>query len=63
MTIGSNIRRLRTLHDLTQEEFGKLAGVSAMAVSQWENERAVPRMGAVQKISDALGVSKNDSIG
>lgn len=63
MTIGSNIRRLRTLHDLTQEEFGKLAGVSAMAVSQWENERAVPRMGAVQKISDALGVSKNDIIG
>lgn len=63
MTIGSNIRRIRMLHDLTQEEFGKIAGVSSMAVSQWENERAVPRMGAVQKISDALGVPKNDIIG
>lgn len=29
-----------------------------MAVSQWENGRAVPRMGAVQRIADHFGVSK-----
>lgn len=59
MSVGQNIRRIRQAHNLTQEEFGKIADVSAMAVSQWENDRAVPRMGAVQRIADGLGVSKS----
>lgn len=62
MTIGENIRRLRTERDLTQEEFGAIAGVSAMAVSQWENGRAVPRMGAVQRIADHFNISKSEVI-
>lgn len=59
MDIGENIRKLRTERDLTQEEFGAIAGVSAMAVSQWENGRAVPRMGAVQRIADYFKISKS----
>lgn len=62
MTIGSNIRKIREASNLTQEEFGKIAGVSSMAVSQWENERAVPRMGAVQMISDHFGIPKGKII-
>ena len=33
-----------------------------MAVSQWENGRAVPRMGAVQAISDHFNISKSEII-
>lgn len=62
MSIGSNIRHIRVARDLTQEEFGKIAGVSAMAVSQWENDRAVPRMGAVQAIADHFGLNKGEII-
>lgn len=62
MTIGKNIRRIRTSNDLTQEEFGAIAGVSSMAVSQWENDRAVPRMGAVQLISDYFSIPKSEII-
>lgn len=62
MTIGDNIRRVRTKYGLTQEEFGKVAGVSGIAVSQWENDRAVPRMGAVQSIADHFGINKGDII-
>lgn len=58
MTIGSNIKRLRESFDLTQEEFGKIADVSSMAVSQWENGRSVPRMGAIQAIADHFHISK-----
>lgn len=58
MSIGSNIRKLRESHDLTQEEFGKIADVSSMAVSQWENDRSVPRMGAIQAIADYFRISK-----
>ena len=63
MSIAENIRRIRTQHDMTQEEFGKVAAVSAMAVSQWENGRAVPRMGAVQRIADYFNISKGEVIG
>ena len=62
MSIAENIRRIRTQHDMTQEEFGKVAAVSAMAVSQWENGRAVPRMGAVQRIADYFNISKGEVI-
>lgn len=62
MTIGANIRRIRERHGLTQEEFGKIADVSSMAVSQWENDRAVPRMGAVQAIADYFKISKGEII-
>lgn len=62
MSIADNIRRIRKSHDLNQEEFGKIAGVSAMAVSQWENGRAVPRMGAVQRIADHFHISKGEVI-
>ena len=57
--VGESIRRIRTLHGLTQEELGKIAGVSSMAVSQWENDRAVPRFGAMQRIADHFGISKS----
>ena len=48
---------------MTQEQFGKIAGVSAMAVSQWENGRAVPRMGSIQKLSDYFRVPKSTIMG
>lgn len=63
MDVSKSIRQLRERHDLTQEQFGTIAGVSAMAVSQWENGRAVPRMGAIQKLSDFFGVPKSTIMG
>lgn len=62
MSIADNIRRIRKAHNLSQEDFGKIAGVSSMAVSQWENNRAVPRMGAVQRIADYFNISKGEVI-
>lgn len=58
MSIAKNIRAVRTRNNLTQEEFGEIVEVSSMAVSQWETGRAVPRMGAVQRISDYFHISK-----
>lgn len=59
MSIGKNIQRYRNLRGLTQEELGKAVGVSSMAVSQWENDRAVPRMGSIERLSKTLGVTKS----
>ena len=59
MSIGENIKRLRTEHNLSQAEFGKIAGVSDKAVSTWEMDAKVPRMGAVEKLACYFGISKS----
>ncbi len=62
MSIGDNIKYLRRLHNLSQDEFGKIAGVSDKAVSTWETGVKTPRMGAIQKIADYFGIAKSDII-
>lgn len=59
MSISKNIKTLRESHGLSQAEFGRIAGVSDKAVSTWENGLKVPRMGAVQKLSDYFGIPKS----
>jgi len=63
MDVGDGIRELRESAGLTQAELGKVAGVSPNAVSQWENKRAVPRMGAIQRIADYFGIPKSMIMG
>lgn len=59
MSISKNIKTLREEHNLSQKEFGKIAGVSDKAVSTWENGTKTPRMGAIQKLSDYFGIPKS----
>ena len=63
MNVATSIRKLREDHDMTQEQLGEVAGVSSMAVSQWENGRAVPRMGSIQRMADFFGVPKSIIMG
>lgn len=59
MSIGSNIKQLRESHGLTQIELGHIAGVSDKAVSTWEADLKIPRMGAVQRMADYFGLPKS----
>lgn len=59
MSIGDNIKKLRESHKLTQEEFGKIVGVTDKAVSSWETGAKAPRMGVIQKISDHFNINKS----
>ena len=59
MSIGDNIKRLRTSAGLSQQQFGEIAGVSDKAVSSWENNAKVPRMGAIEKIASYFHISKS----
>lgn len=59
MSIAKNIKALREEHNLSQKEFGKIAGVSDKAVSTWENGTKIPRMGAIQKLSNHFGIPKS----
>lgn len=40
--IGDRIKQLRKALGLTQEELGRIAGISKAAVSAWERERSKP---------------------
>lgn len=62
MKTSDVIKRLRETYNLTQEELGKIAGVSFQAVSLWERGERDPRMGAVQRMADYFGLKKSDII-
>lgn len=62
MAIGDNIKNLRLQHGLSQAELADVVGVSDKAVSTWEQNKAVPRMGPIQKMADFFGVKKSDII-
>lgn len=62
MSIGKNIKRIRVANGMEQSQIAKIAGVTNKAVSAWENELSVPRMGAIQKIADYFGILKSDII-
>lgn len=62
MSIGSNIKRLREMHGMNQAELAEIAGVTDKAVSTWEHDKKIPRMGAIQKIADYFKITKSDII-
>lgn len=62
MSIGKNIKSLRESRGLTQDELGKIIGVSGKTVSSWELETKTPRMGAMQNLADFFQVKKSDII-
>ena len=42
LTIGDNLRRLRSRKNVTQERLAEYLGVSCHAVSRWETSTAYP---------------------
>jgi transcriptional regulator with XRE-family HTH domain len=62
MSISENIKSLRAQHGMSQDEFGKIAGLTGKAVSTWENGTKEPRLGAIQKLADYFHISKSEII-
>lgn len=60
--IGDQIKRLRKIKKITQEDLGKLVGLSGVAIMRYEKGQREPNLETIQKIADALGVSINDLI-
>ncbi len=62
-SLGTRIAELRKKNNLTQEEFAEKLGVTAQAVSKWENGASCPDIMLLPKISDILGVSIDQLMG
>lgn len=55
--LGANIRRLRTLKNLSQKRLAELSGLSTPAVTNLENGKVSPKMNTLEKLAKALDVS------
>lgn len=59
MYLANNIRHLRTLHKLTQEQLAQQLGLSARTISTYE-QGSEPRLETLLKLSKAFGIALAD---
>lgn len=59
-TFAENLKFYMTDNGLNQSDISKIAGVSKQSVSNWLNERLLPRMGAIEKLADHFHILKSD---
>ena len=63
MTLGKRIAMLRKNQGWTQEQLGEKVGVSAQAVSKWENDIACPDIATLPLLADLFGVTVDELLG
>lgn len=59
-SIGNRIAKLRKENRMSQENLAEKLGVSAQAVSKWENGQSCPDISLLPQIAKLLGVSVDE---
>ena len=59
-TIGNRITKYRKAKGMTQEDLASQLGVSAQAVSKWENDASCPDISLLPKLCNVLGVTTDE---
>ena len=63
MILGYRLRELRKENNMSQEDLGKLLGVTKVSVSGYENGNRVPSLDVLSQILDVFGVSADYLMG
>ncbi len=63
MTIGANIKRLRTAKNITQEQLSVAMSVTCAAVSKWERGETYPDITLLQPLAYFFGVTLDELMG
>ena len=63
MTIGANIKRLRTAKNITQEQLSAAMNVTCAAVSKWERGETYPDITLLQPLAYFFGVTLDELMG
>lgn len=61
--IGENVRRMRAMKGLTQEELAEFLGVSFQAVSKWERGLAYPDIEIIPAIANFFDITIDELMG
>ena len=62
-TIGKRIMENRKRLGLTQDQLAEQLGVTAQAVSKWENDQSCPDITMLPKLAEIFGTSTDDLLG
>ena len=62
-TMGKRISELRKNKGMTQEQLAQQVGVTAQAVSKWENDLSCPDISILPQLAEALGVTTDELLG
>ena len=62
-TLGETIRRLRKLHDITQETLADAVGVTIPAVSKWERGECLPDVTLIVPLASYFGITTDELLG
>ena len=62
-TIGKRIVKNRKRLGLTQDQLAEKLGVTAQAVSKWENDQSCPDITLLSRLADIFGVSTDELLG
>ena len=62
-TMGKRISDLRKGKGMTQEQLAQQMGVTAQAVSKWENDLSCPDISILPQLAEALGVTTDELLG
>ncbi len=60
MTLGSRIAYYRKLKGLTQDDLAEKFGISAQAVSKWENDITCPDIMILPSLADLFGITTDE---
>lgn len=60
--VGRNVRRIRVVKGLTQEQLAELSGFSQFYISGLENGRRNPTIVSLYELAQALGVAHMDLV-
>lgn len=59
MNLSEKLKKYRADNKLTQQDFGKLLGVSKGTVINWEHGKTFPHKTMYKKMADAMGVDES----
>lgn len=62
-TMGKRISDLRKSKGMTQEQLAQQVGVTAQAVSKWENDLSCPDISILPRLAEVLGVTTDELLG
>ena len=62
MSFRDNLLHLRQEHNMTQEQFAMLMGVSRQSVTKWESGKSYPEMDKLMKMCDLFECSLDDLV-
>ena len=61
--VSNEIKTIREVNKLSQEQFAKLIGVTQQVVAKWESGKCLPNANSLLAIHRQFGITPNEVLG